>query len=324
MFYENSYGYRPGKSCHQALEKLYEVVSYQGMRYVIDADIKNYFGTLDHGWLRTFLDQRIKDGVIRKQIDKWLKAGILENGQVEYPKSGTPQGGTISPLLSNIYLHYVLDEWFIEQVQPLLRGGSMLIRYADDFLICFSNKEDATRVMSVLPKRLSKYGLTMHPEKSKLVDLTGGSGKQLETFDFLGFTHYMSKSWKGRPILKRKTSSKKLRISLKRMYAWLRANRHKPIGEIIYKINQKLRGYYAYYAITFNIRRVRAYFNQVKRMLYKWINRRGGNPKWIWTRFRELVEHWSPLVKPRIYHSFRLAKTVDRGTVCGKSARTGL
>ena len=200
----------------------------------------------------------------------------------------------------------------------------MLIRYADDFLICFSNKEDATRVMSVLPKRLSKYGLTMHPEKSKLVDLTGGSGKQLETFDFLGFTHYMSKSWKGHPILKRKTSSKKLRISLKRMYAWLRANRHKPIGEIIYKINQKLRGYYAYYAITFNIRMVRAYFKQVKRMLYKWINRRGGNPKWNWTRFGALVEQWTPLVKPRIYHSFRLAKTVDRGTVCGKFARTGL
>jgi len=308
MFYDSSYGYRPGKSCHQAIARLFEGVSFKGMRYVIDADIKNYFGTIDHQHLRGFMDLRIKDGVIRKQIDKWLKAGILENGQVEYPKAGTPQGGSISPLLSNIYLHYVLDEWFVEQIKPLLKGQSMLIRYADDFLICFSHMEDAARVMKVLPKRLSKYGLTLHPDKSKLVDLTNRSGSKPGTFDFLGFTHYMSRSRKGYSILKRKTSSNKLRISLKGMYQWLRSHIHQPLRLIIKKINQKLKGYYAYYAITFNIRRVKAYFEQVKRMFHKWLNRRGGKPKWNWERFNQLINHWMPLAVPRIYHKYQLAK----------------
>ncbi|WP_245843493.1 reverse transcriptase domain-containing protein, partial [Niastella vici] len=150
MFHPCSYGFRPGKSQHQALEELTRQVSWKGMRYIIDADMQNYFGSINHQCLREFLDFRIKDGVIRKMIDKWLKAGVLDNGQLIYPTEGTPQGGTISPLISNIYLHYVLDEWFIRQVQPLLKGDSFLIRFADDFLLGFTNKEDAMRVMEVL------------------------------------------------------------------------------------------------------------------------------------------------------------------------------
>jgi group II intron reverse transcriptase/maturase len=308
LFYDFSYGFRPGKSQHQALEKLFKEVSFKGMRYVIDADMKNYFGSIVHGCLREFLDKRIKDGVIRRQIDKWLKAGILEDGQVRYPKEGTPQGGSVSPLLSNIYLHYVLDEWFNEQIRPLLRRESCIIRFADDFLLCFKDKEDANRVMKVLPKRLGKYGLTLHPDKTKLIELISETGKKTGTFDFLGFTHYMGKSRKGNPILKRKTSSKKLRMSLKRMYEWLKKNRHKPVKELIYTINQKLRGHYGYYGITFNSRSLYSFYRQVKRMLYKWLNRKGGKRSWNWKKFTVLTEEWLPLLKPKIYHSSLLAK----------------
>lgn len=307
-FFESSYGFRPGKSQHQALDKLFKEVSFEGKRYIIDADMKNYFGTIDHEWLRTFLDQRIKDGVIRKMIDKWLKAGIFENGQVVYPEEGTPQGGIISPLLSNIYLHYVLEEWFKEQIQPLLKGRSFVIRFADDFLMGFTHKEDALRVMEVLPKRLAKYGLTLHPEKTHLVKLDEEQEEGGITFDFLGFTHYMSASRKGKRILKRKTSKKKLRLALIKMNDWIRTNRHKPVKWLIRALNVKLRGYYGYYGVTFNSRQMMVYFRKVKRMLHKWLNRRGGKASWNWIRYSKLVDVLTPLLKPKIYHSSLLAK----------------
>lgn len=174
IFRPFSYGVRPGKSQHQALEVLFKEVSFKGgMRYIIDADLQNYFGSIDHQSLRNFLDSRIKDGVIRKMIDKWLKAGIMDKGQLSYPSEGTPQGGTVSPLISNVFLHYVLDEWFSEQVQPLLTGKSFIVRFADDYLLGFTHQEDARRAMEVLPKRLSKFGLTLHPQKTRLIDLSG-------------------------------------------------------------------------------------------------------------------------------------------------------
>lgn len=307
-FYDSSYGFRPGKSQHQALDKLFKEVSFEGKRYIIDADMKNYFGTIDHQWLRTFLDRRIKDGVIRKMIDKWLKAGIFENGQVVYPKEGTPQGGVISPLLSNIYLHYVLEEWFKGQIQPLLKGSSFIIRFADDFLMGFTYEEDAVRVMSVLPKRLAKYGLTLHPEKTHLIKLDNDQEKGGKTFDFLGFTHYMSESQKGMRVLKRKTSKKKLNMALVKMNQWIRTNRHKTVRWLMIKLNIKLRGYYEYYGITFNSRQIMVYYHKVKRMLHKWLNRRGGKTSWNWTRYARLVEEYQPLLKPKIYHSSLLAK----------------
>jgi len=308
IFHDTSYGFREGKSQHQAIEKLFEEVSFKGKYYIIDADMKNYFGSINHQCLREFLDQRIKDGVIRKMIDKWLKAGILEDGNVTYPKEGTPQGGTISPLLSNIYLHYVLDEWFIKQIQPLLKAESFMIRFADDFLLGFSRKEDAERVMKVLAKRLGKYGLTLHPEKTKLIELRKGEGEKPDTFDFLGFTHYMGKSRKGMKVLKRKTSSKKFRMSIKRLYEWLKENRHRKLKEIIKEVNQKLRGHYGYYGITFNGRKIEAYYYQTQRILHYWLNRRGGKAKWNWEKVKKLTEEWMPLIKPRIYHSYQLAK----------------
>jgi RNA-directed DNA polymerase len=304
IFHTSSYGYRPGKSPHQGLEKLFSEVSFKNKRYIIDADMQNYFGSINHQCLREFLDQRIKDGVIRKMIDKWLKAGVLENGQIAYPTEGTPQGGTISPLLSNVYLHYVLDEWFNEQIKPLLKGDSMLLRFADDFLLGFTDRDDAMRVMQVLPRRLGKYGLTLHPEKTKLIELVEGKKQQDRTFDFLGFTHYMSTSRKGKPILKRKTSSKKMSASLKRMDDWIKANRHVGVKELIVRVNQKLRGYYGYYGITFNSRKLKSYYEQTKRKLHKWLNRRGGKRCWNWDKMTKLTTEWIPLLKPKIYHSY--------------------
>jgi len=308
IFFDTSYGFRPGKSQHQALDKLFKGVSFGGKYYIIDADMQNYFGSINHQCLRELLDRRIKDGVIRKMIDKWLKAGILEDGQVMYPVEGTPQGGTVSPLLSNIYLHYVLDEWFIRQIQPLLKGDSFIIRFADDFLLGFTSKEDAMRVMKVLPLRLGKYGLTLHPEKTKLIELKKGEKQQGGTFDFLGFTHYMSTSLKGKPVLKRKTSSKKMRLSLKRMDEWIRLNRHTHIVVLISDLNQKLKGHYAYYGITFNSRKLNSYYEQTKRMLHKWLNRCGGKRVWNWERYVRLITEWMPIEQPRIYHSYQKAK----------------
>jgi len=308
MFYDNSFGFRPGKSQHQALEMLFKEVSFGGKMYIIDADMKNYFGSINHQQLRSFLDLRIKDGVIRKMIDKWLKAGILEDGQVSYPDEGTPQGGSISPLLSNIYLHYVLDEWFIEQVQPLFKGRSFIVRFADDFLLGFTSKEDAERVMEVLPKRLKKFGLSLNQDKTKLIELGKKENGKPDTFNFLGFTHYMGKSLKGRNILKRKTSSKKFRMSLKRINGWLRKNRHQNVGILIRSLNQKLRGHFGYYGITFNSESINAYYEAVKRILHFWLNRRGGKEKWIWEKYVMLITLWKPLIKPRIYHNYQLAK----------------
>jgi len=311
IFLPSSFGFRPGKSQHQALEELSREVSVKGKRYIIDADLQNYFGSIDHQCLREFLDRRIKDGVIRKMIDKWLKAGILENGQVSYPTEGSPQGAPISPLISNLFLHYVLDEWFKEQVQSRLKGESFIIRFADDFLLGFTNREDAMRVMEVLPKRLGKYGLTLHSEKTRLIDLgeEGQKGQPKKTFDFLGFTHYMGKSRKGKRILMRKTSSKKLNASLLRMEEWIKLNRHKlPLPRLIAELNQKLRGHYGYYGITFNGRRIRSYYQRTKRMLHKWLNRRGGKRVWTWEKITKLTMEWIPLEKPRIYHSYQIAK----------------
>ena len=304
IFYNSSYGFRTGKSQHQALEELFKEVSFEGKRYIIDADMENYFGSINHQRLREFLDLKIKDGVIRKMIDKWLKAGVLEADTVIYPTEGTPQGGTISPLLSNIYLHYVLDEWFKEEIQPLLKGQSFIIRYADDFLLGFTNEEDARRVMEVLPKRLGKYSLKLHPEKTKLIELDGRKEGNARGFDFLGFTHFMGESQKGNRILKRKTSSKKFSASLSRMNEWIKRNRHGRLEGLIAGINLKLRGHYQYYGITFNTRQIKNYYEAVKRLLFKWTNRCGGRKKLTWERFALRAEVWSPLLKPRICHSY--------------------
>lgn len=303
-FKDSSYGFRPNRSAHQAVEQLFRKVSFENMHYIIDADIQNYFGSISHELLCEFLDKRVKDGVIRKMINKWLKAGVLESGNVSYPKEGTPQGGVISPLLANIYLHYVLDEWFSEQIQPLLKGKSFIIRYADDFILGFSDKTDAERVMKVLPKRFAKYKLTLHPEKTKLLDLNNPRSGSGRSFDFLGFTHYLGKSRKGKQVLKHKTSTKRLSRAISRMNDFIKNNRHIKLKELIAEINLKLRGYYAYYGITFNFKGISLYYAEVRRCLLKWLRRRGGKTKWKWETYPLLIDKWCPLIKPFIANSY--------------------
>jgi group II intron reverse transcriptase/maturase len=309
-FRDFSYGFRTGKSQHQAVDYMFQEVSFKGLHYIIDADIKDYFGSINHGKLRLFLDRRVKDGVIRKMIDKWLKAGIMEDEQLCYPKEGTPQGGIVSPLLSNIYLHYVLDEWFCGEIQPLLSGKSFIVRYADDFVLGFENPSDAQRVMDVLPKRFKKFDLELHPDKTKIVDLTSKQGGGGRSFDFLGFTHFLGRSRKGNLVLKRKTSSKKFTQSLNKTYGWIKCNRHRKLKELIPELNVKLRGHYNYYGVTFNGKAISGYYYQVRRILHKWLNRRGGKKVWNWERYDKLISEWLPLLKPKIYHSMLKAKPI--------------
>ena len=299
-----SYGFRPGCSQHQAISYMFQQVSFQKMHYIIDADLKNYFGSINHGMLREFLDKRVKDGVVRQMIDKWLKAGIMESGNISYPSHGTQQGSVISPLLSNIYLHYVLDEWFSEKIQPLLKGKSFIVRWADDFILGFTDKTDAEWVMEVLPKRFAKYELTLHPEKTNMIDLNSKRGVSGRSFDFLGFTHYLGISRNGKKVLKRKTSSKRMTRAIVKISKFIKLNRHLKLRELVAAINVKLRGHYSYYGITFNYHGISRFYLLVKRSLYKWLNRRGGKHRWTWVTFSTLVDQWTPLTKPHILHSF--------------------
>ena len=232
--------------------------------WILEVDIRKFFDTLDHAHLREFLRHRIQDGVLKRLIGKWLKAGVMEAGHVSYPEAGSPQGGVISPLLANVFLHYVLDTWFRQEVQPRLRGRAHLIRYADDFVILFAHEEDARRVMEVLPKRFGKYGLTLHPDKTRLVSFRRPSSKangpkgddngRPGTFDLLGFTHYWGRTRRGGWAVTRKTASKRLSRAVRSIAQWCRANRHHPIVEQHEKLSQKVRGHYAYYGITGNAR----------------------------------------------------------------------
>jgi len=301
-FFDFSYAFRPGKSQHQALERMWKEIMSKGISYILDVDIKNYFGSIVHTIMRSMLDERVKDGVIRRQIDKWLKAGILEEGNIRYEEEGTPQGGVISPLLSNIYLHNVADKWY-KEIEPLLKGKSFMVRFADDCVLGFETKEDAERVKKVIGKRFAKYGLTLHPEKTRLIEFKhGGNGG---TFDFLGFTHYWGKSQKGKPVVKRRTSKKKLRKAIMATKTWIIRNRHQKFGAIVDGLNRKLQGHYSYYGITFNSIGIRKYYEEVKSILFKWLNRRGGKRR-NWNGYIKLITQQKPLAFPRIVHSYLL------------------
>lgn len=300
-----SYGFRPGKSAHQALERLWKVLMEMKGGWVLEVDIRKFFDTLDHGQLREFVQRRVRDGVLLRLIDKWLKAGVLEEGQVTYPEEGTPQGGVISPLLANIYLHEVLDAWFKQEVQPRMKGRTELIRYADDFVICFEQQEDARRVTEVLPKRFEKYGLTLHPEKTQLIEFrpsgSGDKGRRPRSFDLLGFTHYWGKSRWGRPVVKRKTAASRLGRGLKKLAQWFRLNRHRPVEEQHHKLSQKLRGHYSYYGITGNFTALKAFTREAVQTWRKWLARRSQRGMSV-KRLQQMLEKL-PLPKQRVVHS---------------------
>jgi RNA-directed DNA polymerase len=241
-----------------------------------------------------------------RMIGKWLHAGVMEGETVTYPKAGSPQGGVISPLLSNIYLHEVLDEWFVQQVKPRMRGKAAIVRFADDAVLMFERREDLERVMEVLPKRFAKYGLTMNERKTKAIRfLPPGrrDGRTPEPVNFLGFTHYWGKSRRGNWVVKRKTQKERLARAVKPVAVWCKRHRHDPVGEQQQALNAKLRGHYAYYGITPNSRSLQAFWEQVKRVWFKWLNRRSRTRHLNRGTFNLLLKRY-PLERPRIYHSY--------------------
>jgi RNA-directed DNA polymerase len=310
-FMDCSYGFRPGRSAHQALRLVQSQTVKMAGRWVLEIDIRKFFDTLDHRQLRDIVRKRVRDGVLLRLISKWLNAGVMENGAIEYPEAGTPQGGVISPLLANIYLHEVLDDWFVRQVAPRLVGRAVLVRYADDVVIIFGNEQDARRVFDVLPKRFAKYGLTLHPEKTRLVDFRRPDRRALPspdngdvrsrpgTFDLLGFTHYWAKSRKGYWVVKQKTAADRLRRALKRIADWCRRHRHEPVRDQWTALKRKLLGHFGYFGITGNYQALHNFSVRVIGAWRKWLSRRSQRA-WISVeKMRRLLERY-PLPQPRI------------------------
>ena len=310
-FLDCSYGFRPSRSAHGALKFLWSQCMAGGIQWILDMDISKFFDTLEPSHLRSFLQHRVRDGVITRLIGKWLNAGVLEQGVVHYPEAGTPQGGSISPLLSNVYLHYVLDQWFAQEVKPRLRGRAFIVRFADDAVMGFELQEDAERVLGVLPKRFGKYGLMIHPDKTRLVAFgrpRGAQGNKPETFDFLGFTHYWGKSRRGKWIVKTKTARQRLNRGLKRTAEWCRRNRHLPVAQQHQELCRKLRGHYAYYGLTGNGPWLSKFRQGVRRIWRKWLHRRSRTPSDMpWDRYVRLLERYH-LPPVKIVHSVYAAK----------------
>ena len=304
-FLPASYGYRPEVGALHALRDLRQELMAMGGGWVLEADIQSFFDSIEHGHLRSFLDKRVRDGVIRRMIDKWLTAGVMEGGAVHRSEEGSPQGGVISPLLANIYLHEVLDVWFDQEVRPRMRGRVRLIRYADDFVICFEREDDARRIAEVLPKRFAKYGLRLHPDKTRLLRYIrpGSDDDEGLTFDFLGFTHYWAKARSGRWVIKRKTIAKRLARKLHEIWLWCRQHLHEPIEWQRDRLASRLTGYYNYFGIPCNERALDQIYRGVQEAWRYWLNRRSQRAKMHWERFHQL-EKLFPLPSPRIVHQW--------------------
>lgn len=307
-FHPCSFGFRPGRNAHAALEELRSGLMSMRGGWVLEIDIKSFFDTLDHGALRSFLDKRVTDGVIRRAIDKWLKAGVLEAGTVTHPDEGTPQGGVISPLLANVYLHEVVDRWFAVDVKPRLKGRAFLVRYADDMVMVFEREDDARRVLDVLPKRFGKYGLSLHPDKTRLVRFTrprpdgGAGGDGPGSFDLLGFNHHWGRSRRGYWVVQRTTMHSRFTRAIKSVRAWCRAHMHSPIAAQRDALALKLNGHFGYYGITGNFEALARFAREVERAWHKWLSRRSQKSYLPWPIFTKLLAtHRLP--RPRIVHS---------------------
>jgi RNA-directed DNA polymerase len=299
-----SFGFRPGRSAHGALSALREgMMSMQG-GWVLEADLRDFFGTLDHTHLREILRQRVRDGVVLRLIGKWLKAGVFDNGQYLRSESGTPQGGVISPMLANVYLHEVLDLWFHREVLPRLRGAAFLVRYADDFVIVFAREDDARRVYDVLPRRLGRFGLDLHPEKTRLLDFRSprNGGREHVSFDLLGFTHYWGKSRRGLFVIWRKTAKSRFRRALRATAEWCRTYRHAPIEVQHAALCRKFRGHCAYYGLTGNARALVLFRYMMLQTWRKWLRRRSNKARKGWGWWDRLIERY-PLPPARVVHS---------------------
>ena len=304
-----SYGFRPGRSPHDALDAIGRTMCRGPMAYVLEADIQSYFDNIVRSQLMAFVERRIGDGSILRLIQKWIHVGVIENGRLLVTETGTGQGQVISPLLANMYLHDVLDEWFEHEVKPRLRGTAAEIRYADDFMLCFQYREDAERVLEVLPKRFAKCGLTLHPEKTRLLAFgrsalpSSPAAPQPATFDFLGVTHVCARSRRGRFTIHVRTLRKRLRRSVKAVAQWCQPHRHDPVENQAAALNAKLRGHYQYYGRPTNFRGLWKFYRLVRRLWHKWLNRRTRGKRFDWDRYQQLLNR-HPLLHPRICHAW--------------------
>lgn len=301
-FYPFSYGFRRERGALDATQALHEIIQEGWVGWIVEVDIRKFFDTLSHSHLRAFLRKRVRDGVILRLIDKWLKAGVMEEGAWQATEAGTPQGGVISPLLANIYLHEVLDKWYAKEIKCRLKGRSCLIRYCDDFVMGFEQEEDARRVMEALPKRFGRFGLSLNMEKTRKVDFRrpSGAGRTPCSFDFLGFTHYWGKARNGRYIHKLKTAKDRLARSCRAIWEWCRRHMYLPIPEQRYWLNLKLGGHYGYYGVSHNTRALRQYYLHVRKTWRWWLSRRGSRPI-SWDCYESLLARNS-LLAPRVVH----------------------
>lgn len=306
-FIDGSYGFRPGRSCHDALRALNQTVVGESINFIAEADIRGFFDNVSHDWVIKFLSHRIADKRILRMVRRFLKAGIIEDGVLKSSEMGTPQGGCVSPMISNVYLHYVLDLWFERIFRKSCKGKTRLIRYCDDFVVCFQNKEDAMKFQTVLSERLNKFGLAVEPTKTQVLEFgryavgnAKANGGRTKTFDFLGFTHYCSKSRDGKKFrMKRVTARKKFQVKIATFKEWIKKARIKPIAWIMEKVAAKLQGHYAYYGVTDNRQGIARFAHEVRRLLLKWLNRRSQRRSFTLDEFGQLLKIF-PLPKPQV------------------------
>jgi group II intron reverse transcriptase/maturase len=306
-FLECSYGFRPGLGAQDALDEVGRVICTRPISTVLEADITGYFDAIVRGQLVEMIEKRVSDGAILKLIGKWINVGVIDDGRLLVAETGVGQGQVISPLLANIYLHYVLDGWFETVVKPRLKGEAYEVRYADDFILCFQYREDAEKVMEVLAKRFAKYGLKLHPEKTRLMEFgrealtksEGPGGPKPTTFDFLGFTHICKRSRRGNFTIHVRTMRKRFKRSLMRVTAWCQTHRHDPVAEQQEALNRKLQGHYQYYGRPTNYRSLWQFFRSTRQIWKKWLNRRDRGRTLNWSAFEHLLAR-HPLLRPRI------------------------
>lgn len=318
-FLDSSFGFRPKRNCHDALKILNHYIDKKHVNFIVDADIKGFFDNVNHKWMMEFLKERITDPNLLRIIARFLKGGYMEKGRLFPTEVGTPQGGIISPILANVYLHYVLDLWFEKVVRKQCKGQAYIVRYADDFVCCFQVKEDAENFYHSLVKRLRKFHLEVAEDKTKIIpfgkyverNLKTTPFKKPPTFDFLGFTHYGSRGKSGEHLTKVKSSSKKMRAKLKECKEWLKANRTKDIHEVKERLDRSLVGYYNYYCITYNVRYVSNFLDKIKKLFFKWMNRRSQKKSFNWDKYNLYLKRF-PFRKPKLKHSiFELKKEIS-------------
>lgn len=301
-FMDFSYGFRPGRSCHDAIKTLDKIIMREEVNFVVDADIKGFFDNVNHEWLIKFLEHDIDDKNFIRYVKRILKSGIMEQGKFLESDKGTPQGGLISPILANVYLHYVLDLWFEKIIKKQCKGNAQIVRYADDFVCCFQYEDEATRFYEMLKERLSKFGLEIAEDKSKIIKFGKNAEGSKETFDFLGFTHLNGVSRKGYYKLVHITSDKKMKVKTQVAKKWIEENIQSPIKQLVQKLNTKLVGHYRYYGVSDNIHRMGKFRRMIEEHLYHTLRRRGQKHKITMEKFCKMLRY-NPIAEPKIYVS---------------------